>query len=297
MAEERDELREPETSDEYIAPPPDETVDEEEQRRLERRARADALRNSVGYDDEDEALDRLLQTTQTKMDRPEQARRLNALEQLKAAVAATEAEKKLRDLGPDAEVDDDTTDLDTYREDLRRAQNKARLGGLTGTPQPAPTPLILVSEQRIDEQPAALGAEPQEPQREVAETHGNLALKPEPELENLDNEAGEIQGIPADAFSEATNFADFAERIGAFELQDLLEASAAYTSIVEGKSRFSRAQIMSKITKIDSNGAFTKEAGLRSFGRLLREGKILRVQDGQFAISKASRFSIASRFE
>ncbi|NOX41146.1 MAG: hypothetical protein GXP05_11740 [Alphaproteobacteria bacterium] len=295
----RDELHEPEARDEQVETaidaPVDTPVDEEEQRRLERRARADALRNSAGYADEDEALDRLLQTTQSKMDRPEQARRLNALEQLKAAVAATEAEAKLHDQSADAE--NDTTDLDTYREDLRRAQNKARLGGLASTAQPAATPLILVSEQRIDEQPAALNEEPQEPQREVAETHGNLALKPELELENLDSEAGEIQGIPADAFSEATNFADFAERIGAFELQDLLEASAAYTSIIEGKSRFSRAQIMSKITKIDSNGAFTKEAGLRSFGRLLREGKILRVQDGQFAISKASRFSIASRFE
>jgi hypothetical protein len=275
-------------------------VDEEEQRRQERRARAHALRNSVGYADEEDALDRLLQATQSKMDKPEQARRLNALEQLKAAVAATEAEAKLSVQDPDARTEDDTTDLDTYRDDLRRAQSKARLGGLVAPPKPAATPLILVSEQRIDEQPAV--ALDDAPQREVAETHGNLALKPEPELENLDSPAddlreNEIQGIPADAFSEATNFADFAERIGAFELQDLLEASAAYTSIVEGKSRFSRAQIMSKIAKIDSNGAFTKEAGLRSFGRLLREGKILRVQDGQFAISKASRFSIASRFE
>ena len=54
---------------------------------------------------------------------------------------------------------------------------------------------------------------------------------------------------------------------------------------------------MTKLAKINTHDAFSKEAGLRAFGKLLREGKILRVQDGQFAISKASRFSIASRFE
>jgi hypothetical protein len=78
---------------------------------------------------------------------------------------------------------------------------------------------------------------------------------------------------------------------------DLLEASAAYASIVDGMPRFSRAQVMSKIAKITPGDAFSKEVGLRAFGKLLREGKILRVQDGQFAISKSSRFSVAARFD
>lgn len=78
-------------------------------------------------------------------------------------------------------------------------------------------------------------------------------------------------------------------------MQDMLEAAAAFTSIVEGKPRFSRAQVMSKIARIETGDGFSKEAGLRAFGKLLREGKILRVQDGQFAISKSSRFSIAQR--
>jgi len=214
----------------------------------------------------------------------------------------------------DREEEGETADLAAYREDLRRAQNSARLEGqMATTPkterppaaaaaQVQQAPLLLVSEQRVDEAEAEPFSETTpEPQIEVAEVNGNLALKPsfEPDAgqqAEYDNDEGEIQGIPADAFSDATDFGDFAERIGAFELTDLLEASAAYTSIVEGKSRFSRAQVMSKLAKLNTGDAYTKEAGLRSFGKLLREGKILRVQDGQFGISKASRFSIASRY-
>ncbi|MFT5639859.1 MAG: hypothetical protein ACI861_002693, partial [Paracoccaceae bacterium] len=200
--------------------------------------------------------------------------------------------------------------LAAYRDDLRRAQDtarddvpaqapNARPAAATLTPAVAQhSPLILVSEQRIDEVlPNDVEEYETEPQQEVTATAGNLALKPQylPMIEGPD-ESGEIQGIPADAFSDATSFSDFAERIGAFELTDLLEAAAAYTSIVENKQRFSRAQVMSKLAKLNIGDAYSKEAGLRSFGKLLREGKILRVQDGQFGISKSSRFSIASRY-
>ncbi len=248
-------------------------------------------------------LDRLLTATQTKMDKPEQIRRINALDQLKAAVAATEAEKQINLRSPSSkdELEDETAaDLAAYRDDLRRATDQARMGRLhsTAAPRPEQPPLILVSEQRIDNSNGLPQTDQHEAPREVAETDGNLALKRDFHAEPAqEDEYGEIQGIPADAFAEATDFEDFVERIGAFDLQELLEAAAAYTSIVEGKTRFSRAQVMTKLAKINTHDAFSKEAGLRAFGKLLREGKILRVQDGQFAISKASRFSIASRFE
>jgi hypothetical protein len=283
------------------------------QRRRERRARVDALRSGDGFAAGSEAIDRLMATTQTKMDRPEQQRRLRAIDQLKAAVAATEAEAHYRKKDEvDPEKAREAADLAAYRDDLRRAQDRgpqadrpapARPTSGGGAPQrPAQPPLILVSEQRIDSprpQPTR-----QDDEREVAESRGNLALKRAP-METAALEAahaaasGEaedaFEGIPADAFTESTNFADFAERVGASEMHDLLEAAAAYTSIVEAKPRFSRAQVMSKLARLESAEGFSKEAGLRAFGKLLREGKILRVQDGQFAISKSSRFSVATR--
>ena len=308
--------------------------DEGDEEVAARRRRAEALRAMAGEGDGDVVVDRLLETTRSKMDKPEQRRRLNALEQLKAAVAATEAERKVTGRASDRRAEEEqATDLAAYREDLRRARAGApegdagpdvvadmqqeqqetqpeqpaesapapapqpRPAAASAAPQPAAPPLILVSEQRIDE-PETPGGDEAMPAREVAETDGNLALKPEAApLEATGEADDEIQGIPADAFSEATSFSDFAERIGAFEMTDLLEAAAAYTSIVEGKQRFSRAQVMSKVARLNHGDGYSKEAGLRSFGKLLREGKILRVQDGQFGISKASRFSIASRYQ
>ena len=262
-------------------------------------ARRERVRNMLASspDSEERELDRLLQETSSKMDHPEQRRRMSALDQLKAAVAATEAERMI---SGKTGTDNGATDLDEYREELRRTQPETihsaggAANGSGAAPETSQPPLILVSEQRIDTLDNGAEDHTLDPQHEVAETNGNLALKNDMRVEPDDD--GEIQGIPADAFSEATSFADFAERIGAFDLPDLLEAAAAYTAIIEKKERFSRAQVMAKVAKLNHGDAYSKEAGLRAFGKLLREGKILRVQDGQFGISKASRFSIASRY-
>ena len=219
-----------------------------------------------GLEREEAALARLLKTTNSKLDGPDQARRHAALQQLKAAVAATEAERKLSRPRTEEATDDPRED---FRRDLASATRLRRIE----VPKPVeerPSPLVLVSDQRVEEEDAVTQAEPLEP-------------------------AADDDSIPATAYAEATSFADFAERIGANSLPEMLEAAAAYTSIVEGKPRFSRAQVMSKIARINLNESFSKEAGLRSFGKLLREGKILRVQDGQFAISQSSRYSVGAR--
>ncbi|MBZ0127575.1 MAG: hypothetical protein K8F59_00520 [Rhodobacteraceae bacterium] len=271
---------------------PDET-----QWRAERRRRASALRQMAAPTNGNGALDRLLHTAQVQMDHPEQQRRVNALDQLKAAVAATEADAELRRKKPNLVAEsesDDASEMESFRRDFRQVQSHAGFGRLSGGGEHRPaSPLILVSEQRIDEPRTD-----DHPMREVAESHGNLALKPRVVSSQAeDDDDDEIQGIPSDAFSGATSFEDFVERVGVFEMTELLEAAAAYTSIVEGEDRFSRASVMSKIAMLNHGDGYSKEAGLRAFGKLLREGKILRVQDGQFAISKASRYSVASRYE
>jgi hypothetical protein len=87
------------------------------------------------------------------------------------------------------------------------------------------------------------------------------------------------------ALAASGSFQEFAERTGATSLPEMLEAAAAYTAFVEGRPRFSRAQVMSKIARLGDSEEFSREAGLRSFGKLLREGRIRRVQDGQFVLS------------
>ncbi len=77
----------------------------------------------------------------------------------------------------------------------------------------------------------------------------------------------------------------FAASVGADTLPELLEASAAYVTLVSGRSTFSRRDIMTLLDEMCEPDEFTQEARIKSFGRLLRGGSILRTEDGHFAIS------------
>ena len=93
---------------------------------------------------------------------------------------------------------------------------------------------------------------------------------------------------------QSEDFADFAEQMGATKLADLLEAAAAYLSFVEGHEQFSRPQLMSKVRLVEKEN-FTREDSLRSFGKLLREGKIEKMQGGRFQASDQIGFKPAKR--
>jgi hypothetical protein len=131
------------------------------------------------------------------------------------------------------------------------------------TARPRPTPLKLVASQRVDAPEAADPAAPVQPRR--------VAM------------AAEVSA------SDASSFAEFAEEMGATELPDLLEAAAAYTAFVEGVEDFSRPQIMKKV-QLTTDQTFSREDGLRSFGTLLRQGRISKVRNGRFQVSEQTRF-------
>jgi hypothetical protein len=88
---------------------------------------------------------------------------------------------------------------------------------------------------------------------------------------------------------------DFTRKIGAASLPDLLEASAAFATIMRGQVRFSRRDIMVALDEIGPNKDYTQEARIKSFGKLLRKGSIVRVDDGKFALSRAARFSYETK--
>ncbi|PWE32043.1 hypothetical protein DDZ14_12570 [Maritimibacter sp. 55A14] len=260
-------------------------VEAEEAEEAEAEHGRDAF-TSDGAEDEDAALERLLETTNSKLRGVETTRKQNAFAQLKAAVAATWAERQLGGTGKAANDADGATDA--YRADLAEATAPAHAAAPQGEDeQPRAenaSPLVLVSEQRIDKDDEADEADKDDavaapsaaaPRRHRVTTE-ILVLEDEAETE--------------DALADSDSFQEFAERIGAGSLPELLEAAAAYTSHVEGRQRFSRAQVMSKIARLKAGEEFSREAGLRSFGKLLREGRIRRVQDGQFVITEDSRF-------
>lgn len=257
-------------------------------RRGEREGRAVLERVDTGKED---SVKRILDETNTKLDNPESKTRRSAIAHLRAAVAATVADRKVKG-GQDAEKDESLT----YRADLAKVVQPTRDGKATpGANRPAP--LVLVSEQRID------GAKTEQSgmvrPRRVAATP--VVLR---KIENtfdedldLDDESERRdESDTANIFRDSASFAEFAESLGATELPDLLEAAAAYAAFVEGRPHFSRPQIMQKVATYSAKDGFSREAGLRSFGMLLRQGKIQKLERGQFTIAKSTRFKPEARY-
>jgi hypothetical protein len=212
-------------------------------------------------DDEGADVSRLMEAASDKLDDPEAASTRETYSHMRAAVAATRARI---DEGhdPKAEAGDSAyrADLaDVVRPRRPEAQGRSRPRPSARPASPV-APLKLVAEQRIDEAPRG----PVRPRR---------VAKSEPE--------------PVETGGEG--FSEFAREMGAVELPELLEAAAAYLSFVEGRDQFSRPQLM---TKVRQSGApdFNREDGLRSFGQLLREGKIEKTGAGRFTAADGIGF-------
>ncbi|MEP3295855.1 MAG: hypothetical protein ABJO27_05120, partial [Pseudoruegeria sp.] len=96
--------------------------------------------------------------------------------------------------------------------------------------------------------------------------------------------------------SDSTSFEDFAKELGVEELPDLLEAAAAYVAYVQGRPQFSRPHLMSILAKAEQAESYSREDELRSFGQLLREGRLEKVQRGQFKVSSTTKFRPEQRY-
>jgi hypothetical protein len=244
-------------------------------------------------EDDDASVERLMEEAKSKLEGTETRRRFSAIAHLKAAVAATVADRKLKtggDAGVSA-VSGPVDDTEAYRDDLSKAVRPRRPASdslpLTQRPtmQTRMAPLVLVSEQRVD-LPEAIRSEaavvrPRRVSTAVLET-------------KVEEEVEEEEGLPLSP-EDVRSFAEFAEGLGATSLPELLEAAAAYTANVEGITHFSRPQIIRRIEGVTEDEDYSREDSLRSFGMLLRQGKIQKVRRGQFVLTDASRFKNEAR--
>jgi len=241
-----------------------------------RRAKAQETLGDGNADASDETVERLLSQTNSKLKEDHTQRRQSALAHLKAAVAATIADR----VGPndsDEEPAADREAAEDYRKDLASIVRPRALEMPAHDPQeeeapaavaaPEIEPLVLVPQARVEPQP--------EP--------ADILAPVRPRRVNRSAQAEETR-------EQATGFADYAEARGANELHELLEAAAAYLNKVEGKPHFSRPEVMHMIMRHDRDRNFSREAQLRGFGDLLRNGTIEKVNRGQFVISSDSRF-------
>ena len=229
---------------------------------------------------EAEDVTRLLRQTNTEMAEPENRRRLSTMAHLKAAVAATVAD--LRSDGVPSQTGE-AMRLDRYRADLARVVRPHRPDG--SPPSERPAPLVLVSEQRID-RPAPDASVNRVMHQRISTT--NLAVEEPPAQGKAPAEAKTI-------FPSSGNFPEFAEHLGASALPDLLEAAAAYTSCMEGRPHFTRPHLMRHVATATEQSDMNREDSMRSFGTLLRQGKIAKVKRGQFAITDSSHYLAEAR--
>ncbi len=241
--------------------------------------------------DGEASVERLMEEAKSKLEGVESRRRFSAIAHLKAAVAATVADRKLKSHDVTAEEGDaPVEDIERYRDDLSKAVRPRRptTEGAAVTRRPEiserPAPLVLVSEQRVD-----LDDDAVKPAAMIRPRRIGAAALTVAEVE--DDFAEEAPLSP----EEARNFAEFADRLGAANLAELLEAAAAYTATVEGMPHFSRPHILRKVSGYTEEDEFTREDGLRSFGMLLRQGKIQKISRGQFTITESSRFMSEAR--
>ena len=114
-----------------------------------------------------------------------------------------------------------------------------------------------------------------------------LVLDPEARIKAIERRTQNGNG------AEET-FAQFADRVGAQGLGELLEAAAAYSGQVQGIPEFSRPHIMKQVSEL-TNDRYGREDGLRAFGILLRQGKMEKQKRGIFVLTDRSRFVETNR--
>lgn len=210
----------------------------------------------------EDAMSRIMSQTDRHLNQPENRRHRDAFAQLKAAVAATEAARQLGDKGAGKRDPDEA-----YKDDLgaHDAQDDAKS---------PPPPLKLVKSQEVKRpeatlQPPATGDQPVDA---TSERLRKIASMKE-----------------ADTSDTTGGFAEFAAAHGAADLADQLEAAGAYICFVEGEDDFSRPQVM-KVVQSATNSEISREDGLRSFGRLLRQARLVKLANGRFHVADNTQF-------
>jgi hypothetical protein len=251
---------------------------------------------------DDASVNRLLAKANTELEVPETKRRRSAIAHLKAAVLATVAERRSN---PDGKKPDQR--MDPYRKDLDQVVR----------PTDRPAPLVLVSSQRIDRKPeAAPRAQPQSMPQVVPQ---RVAPAPPAAPASAAAQPASVQPVrPRRVTSSSTSaqvvsallqrqedltpddmdnifadpgkqsFRDFADGIGAHSMPDLIEAAAAYCTLVLGLESFTRPLLFQQIEEVTEQSATSREDGLRGFGRLLRDGRLTKTKRGQYALSESS---------
>ena len=236
----------------------------------------------------DSEMARLMAETETQLSSPDVNRRRATIAHLKAAVASKRADSEA------GRVDPDSIDSASYKDDLTDAVKPKRpVVSSAKTERIAQTPLKLVAAQRVVPEspektpgPRPTLVKPVRPRRIRA---SSAALAEAAEIILDDDLAVSASAEVAPSETPRVEFAAFAELMHVDKLPELLEAAAAFVNYVEQLEKFSRPQVMTRVREVMGED-FSREDGLRAFGQLLREGKILKLEGGRFTVSDSIGF-------
>ncbi|MGQ0611306.1 MAG: hypothetical protein ACT4N9_09420 [Paracoccaceae bacterium] len=247
-----------------------------------------AAQPSAGRDAD---IERLIKKTDSELKRPDTQRRLSAIQHLKAAVAATEADRTA--LLPPERADERAQGR--YRRDLDSVVGPDRLAEAPLRPPP----LVLVSAQRIDG--------PRSPAPAVSPVHVVPApgVAPRPERErlvadlalDLDLDLGDAGTLPGNIFDETAgqSLAEFSRALGVRSLAERLEAAAIYNTVVLDRPEFTRTHLFRQVETLTEGAPPSLEEALGEFGELLRKGRLLKLRKGVFGAASASPLMIEAR--
>ncbi|GHC62194.1 hypothetical protein [Neogemmobacter tilapiae] len=250
------------------------------------------MRRLLDDGQDDAEIGRLIAQTNSEMDVPEQRARWSAIAHLKAAVATTQA---------DRELGEDPLGLDQDPADAYRQEFSQIVGEDQEDEADRPPVLVLVSEQRIDRPaPAATPVdEPLRPRR-VAVAGGNAAPAPGPVLEpvllnSMVEDEDEEEFADGGEFFDPADFTEFAQRLGAEELDEVIQAAGVYAAMIECRPHFSPANLLRQIASAPGLPGFAKEDGMQAFADLVKAGKIERVRQGQYVVTDDSELMRQAR--
>ncbi len=103
------------------------------------------------------------------------------------------------------------------------------------------------------------------------------AEEPRADLSPLDSDGSAISAVELANLSKASSVAD------------LLAASAAWLTLVKGSGRFSRREVMQVFDDLPGDHPKTLEARIKGYGKLVRSGTLMLVDDGVFAMAQSAR--------
>lgn len=236
----------------------------------------------------DSEMARLMAETETQLSSPDVHRRRATIAHLKAAVASKRADSEA------GRIDPDSIDSASYKDDLTDAVKPKRpVVSSAKTERIAQTPLKLVAAQRVvpespakEPGPRPTLVKPVRPRR-IRATSAALA-----EAADILHDDDMVASAPAEVAPMDTPkvaFAAYAEHMHVEKLPELLEAAASFVTYVEHLEKFSRPQVMLRVREVMGDD-FSREDGLRAFGQLLREGKIIKLDGGRFTVSDTIGF-------